>query len=124
MRMYDIVNFQQFYTIIETKKMPIKTTYKLAKLKKALESEVEIYQTELTKIIQEYAQKDADGNYIYTEDKKSIKIIPGSEKECNLKLLELQNLEIHIEDIKFDISEFEELELSLNDINFLMPFIQ
>ena len=93
MKMYEALTLQNFYTSVQDKKMPIKTAYKLSRLAKRVEEELQFYQKEFARIVDEYALKE-DGQLIYSEDMTSIKIIPGKEDECSAKIMELKDLEV------------------------------
>ena len=93
MKMYEALALQNFYASVQDKKMPIKTAYKLSRLAKRAEEEIQFYQKEFARIVDEYALKE-DGQLIYSEDMTSIKIIPGKEDECSTKIMELKDLEV------------------------------
>lgn len=122
MKLYEVLSIQNFYNLIMNAKLPIKTTYKLTRLMRRVEEEVQFYQTEFAKIVDEYALKE-NGQLVYSEDRTSIKIIGGKEDECNAKIAELKNLEIDLSDFKFSIEEFDNLELSVSDMYGILPLI-
>ena len=122
MKLYEVLSIQNFYYLIMTAKLPIKTTYKLTRLMRRVEEEVQFYQTEFAKIVDEYALKE-NGQLVYSEDMTSIKIIEGREEECSAKIAELKNLEIDLSDFKFSIEEFDKLELSISDMYGILPLI-
>jgi hypothetical protein len=53
----------------------------------------------------------------------SIKIIPGKEEECAKKITELRELEVSLDDFKFNIDEFENLNLTISQMSAILPFI-
>ena len=118
-----ILNFSHFYTIAINKKMPIKTTYKLSRLASAIEEEIKFYQNSLRSLLQNYCLTDENGDYIPTEDGLGYRVQPGSEEECNKALAELHSLEITLPDITFTIEELDGLELTLQELQGIMPFI-
>lgn len=123
MKLFDVLSIHDFCTSIQNAKMPIKTTYKLARLMNRIEMEAQFYQSQFTKILQEYAQIE-NGQYVYSDDMTSIKIVEGKEEECTNKIYELRNLEIDLSDFSFDIEEFENLNLSLAELNSILPLIK
>ena len=123
MKMNKINDFQKFYNQIKNNEMPIKTAFKLNKLFNQIDKEALFYQDEFNKIIQKYAKRDDNNNYVYTEDGNSILIIDGKQTECNEKLAELYNLEVDVGEHQFTLDELDCLKISLNDMNCLMPFI-
>jgi hypothetical protein len=118
-----ILDFSQFYPHTVNAKLPIKTAYKLSRLATAIESEVTFYQTKFREILNEYCLVDDNGNYVPTDDRQGFKIQPGKEIECNQAMADLHSLEIELPDITFSIDEFDGLELRIQDLNGIMPFI-
>lgn len=122
MKMYEILAVQDFYPSVQDQKMPIKTIYKLTRLGRKIEEELEFYQKEFQKIVNDYALKE-NGQLVYSDDLTSIKIIPGKEEECAKKITELRELEVPLDDFKFDIDEFENLNLTISQMSAILPFI-
>lgn len=124
MKMYEVLDLQSLYKSIANTKLPLKTTYKLARLMKRTEEELAFYQQKFNEIIEEFGEKEENGQYKITADGQSIAIIPGKETECNNKLIELRNLDVSIEDIKFSVAELESLNVSINEISCLISLIE
>lgn len=122
--MSKILDLQELYPKISSQSLPIGTTYKLTKLFNAVKSEAEFYTTNLDKIIAEYGQKDENGNFILTDDKKGVKIDQDKIPEVEQKLQELWNIEVELPSITFKLSELEKVELSVQEFNNLLPFIE
>lgn len=123
MKMYEILDFSKVYNSIKDEKMSIKTAYKLNKLIKKIEEENNFYNIKFHEIIEQYAEKNDQGEYQYI-DENSIKIKEGKEQECYKKVSELQNLEIEIPNINFSIEELGDINLTIDTVNMLMPFIE
>lgn len=123
MKMYEALALQNFYTSVHDKKMPIKTAYKLSRLAKRAEEELQFYQKEFTRIVDEYAMKE-NGQLIYSDDMTSIKIIPGKEDECSAKIIELKELEVDFSEFEFTLNEFDSLELTLAEMSSILPLIK
>lgn len=124
MKMYEVLELQNLYSSISNTKMPLKTTYKFTRLMKRAEEELAFYQSKFQEIVQEFGDKDEEGQYIMTEDGMSIKIIAGKETECNQRLLELRNLDVEIDNIKFSIEELEGIDVSIQELSCLMSLIE
>lgn len=124
LKMQDILNFSSFYNSVKTQKIPMKTAYRLAQLAKAIETELQFYREKLQAIITEYGQTDENGQPIQTEDGSGIKLRPGLEQECVTAMQELQELEITLPDIKFNIEDFGSIELSVEDMSVIFPFVE
>lgn len=123
LQLQTILNFSQFYSLTTSRSLPIKTAYKLSKLSAAVENEITFYQTKFREILNEYCLIDDNGNYVPTDDGQGFKIQPGKEIECNQAMADLHNLEIELPNIAFNIDEFDGLELRIQDLNGIMPFI-
>lgn len=123
MKMYEILDFSKVYNSIKNEKMSIKTAYKLNKLIKKIEEENNFYNIKFHEIIEQYAEKNDQGEYQYI-DENSIKIKEGKEQECYKKVSELQNLEIETPNITFSIEELGDINLTIDTVNMLMPFIE
>lgn len=121
--MYEILDFSKVYDSIKNEKMSIKTAYKLNKLIKKIEEENNFYNIKFHEIIEQYAEKNDQGEYQYI-DENSIKIKEGKEQECYKKVSELQNLEIETPNITFSIEELGDINLTIDTVNMLMPFIE
>lgn len=123
MKMYEVLELQNLYNSISNIKLPLKTTYKFARLMKRAEEEISFYQQKFGEIVEEYGVKE-NGVYKFTPDGQSIAIIPGKEVECNTKLTELRNLDVLIDGIKFSIKELEGIDISISELSCLMSLIE
>jgi hypothetical protein len=123
MKMYEVITLQDFYAIVQEIKMPIKTTYKLTRLMRRVEEEVQFYQKEFNNILSEFALKE-NGNFVYSNDNTSIRIIPGKEEECAKRISDLREIEVSLEDFQFEIEEFENLNLTISQMNSILPLIK
>ena len=121
MKLYQILNLPHVYETILEKNLPFSLAYKLNKLAEAVNKELEFYRNSMTKLIDEYAEKE-NGQPVLLEN-GDIKIIPEKITECQQRINELQNVEITI-DISFTPKELEPLEMSIKDLQNLMPFIK
>lgn len=124
MKMFEVIELSNLYNSIKDNKMPLKTAYKFTTLMRKAETELKFYQSEFAKIVEEYGQKDEAGQYIFSEDGQSITILPGKESECNERLLELRNLDVEVDNISFTIDELENFNLTIAELNCLMPLIK
>ena len=124
LKMNQIIAFQMFYNNIKNTKLPLKTAYKLNKLFIQINEELSFYQQKFTEIINEFGKRDENGELIYSSDRTSIEIMDGRRLECQQKIEELQNLEVNIEGIEFTTDELESLNLTISEVECLMPFIK
>jgi hypothetical protein len=102
--------------------MSFSTAYQLNKLFSALEKESNFYKENLRKIIDEYAEKDSEGNPVQTEE--GLKIREDSIQEVNDKLNELLNIEVEVPDIFIEMKALENVNITLDQLNLLSPFIK
>lgn len=119
-----ILSFPSFYNQIRSNPLPFKTAHKLSKLFKAIEEEIGFYREKMAELIEQYAQKDEKGNYIYINDGRDIAIIPDKIQECQAKIHELETMEIELPDIKFSVDEFENTTLTVDELQPILPFIE
>lgn len=123
-KMYQILEFENTYNKLKNEKMSIKTAYKFSKLAREIENERFFYQTKLQSIIETYGEKDDEGNFVLTEDKNGVQIKKGEIEKCQREVAELSNLDIEINGVEISIEELENFELTLQDMEILVPFIK
>jgi hypothetical protein len=124
MKLYEVLEFRALYEKIKSIDLPVRLSYKFLKFFRKIQDEIDFYQKEQFKILDEFGIKDEKGNLEYTEDKSGVKIKEGTEEICHKKMEELLNLDIEIKDVNFSLDELEQLNLSLEDLNCLMQFIE
>jgi len=123
LRFFEIKNFIDTYEKIKNTTLPIKVGYKLAKLAALCQKEMEIYQSQLNKIILEYGARDENDQLIQTDNGNGVKIKEDKIQECQEKLNELSTLEVEINETPISIEALENLELSLDEIGALSSFL-
>jgi hypothetical protein len=121
--MNDIMRLDQVSKKLEQQSLPIKTSYKLAKLSLAIEKEAAFYKNKYLEFLSTYAETLEDGSFNMDEN-GDIKIKDGMEQECHTRLFELETLEIDFPNIEFSIEEFEGAELMVSDMKILANFIK
>lgn len=125
MKLSDIFQLAQLEPKIKDKKMSIKTTYKFTRLFKEIEEQVNFFNETLSNLIKEYGKKDENGEFVLTENKSGVMIQEDRYNECMAKVQELNELEPELSYIpSFKLEELDNLELSIDDLNLLMPFIE
>jgi len=105
------------------KDAPTKLAFKFLKLFGNLEKEKTFYEEKFNKILETYAEQNEDGTLKLTEDKNGVQIRKDSLVECKKAMDELNELTITLPDIKFKLEELEPINLKLEDLALLMPFI-
>ena len=108
---------------LAAERIPLKTAYKLAKLKKELEGQLDFYDETYRKIIMECAELDSEGRPVSKDDGTTIQIKPDKIKEVNQRMGELNELTAEIKDYQFGIDEFGDIEIDADTLGALMDFI-
>ena len=125
MKLSDIFQLAQLEPKIKDKKMSIKTTYKFTRLFKEIEEQVNFFNETLSNLIKEYGKRNENGEFVLTENKSGVMIQEDRYDECMAKVQELNELEPELTYIpSFKLEELDNLELSIDDLNLLMPFIE
>lgn len=124
MKMIDALNFLEAYSSIKNKPLKINIIYKLSKCFEECEKERDFYQQQLANILNKYAKKDENGNFIYTNEKTGILINESQQEVCEKELSELLTLDININEKYFiKITDIADLELDIETFNKIKPFI-
>lgn len=123
-KMYELTNFPTFYEKIRTEKLPFKTSYHLALIAQEAEKHINYYQEQFRSILAEYGRKDEDGNLIPTADGQGIMLIEDKMEEAYAKITELRSLEVALPDYTFSSDDFGKIELTLEEMAVIMPFIK
>ena len=124
MKLIEILNINLFIDQVKTQPLPFKTSYKLAKTAKAIETEVTFYQSKFREIVMQYAELDENGQPVFIDNGASIKLKEGTEQECNEKIIELQNTEATLEYTPFTPEEFDSVELSADVLELALPLFE
>ena len=109
-----------FGQLMQVKTSP-KLAYKIMKFCKGIEAEEEFYNNKRSEIIQMYATKDANGQPII--ENGTVSIIEDKITEANAAMQELNNMDVDMPNVRFTLSELEELKLSASDMYALDDFI-
>ena len=122
--MDQVLNFRDNADFFSTVNLPLKGAYKINKIRKAVEKEGEFYSEELQKIIEKYAKRDENGEFVFNEDGSQIMINEEQIEECNKDLNDLQDLEIKVDNFNLSIEDLgEDLECTPDQLEILMPFM-
>ena len=123
--MLNILELNGFYNNIKNKKLPFQVAYKFSKIIRLIQGDVEFFEKEMDKLLNEYGKRDETGQFIFTENNKGIVIQEEYIDKCNKKMNELYHLPITIEgDISFTVEELGFLDMTPQEISVLMPFIK
>lgn len=122
--MEQLVNFRDNLNFFNNANIPLKGAYKINKIKKAIEKESEFYGDKFQEILNQYAKKDENGNFVFTADETQIEIEDGKIEECNKALEDLQNLEVEIDNYNLSLEDLgDNLSCTPDELEALMPFM-
>ena len=123
--MINVLELNGFYNNIKNKKLPFQIAYKFSKIIRLIQGDVDFFEKEMDKLLNEYGKRDETGQFISTEDNKGIIIQEEYIDKCRKKMNELYHLPITIEgDISFTVEELGFLDMTPQEISILMPFIR
>lgn len=123
--MSDIIALKELYPKLKESKLPAKLGYKLVRIFEEVDKCAKTYTEMFSAIINDCAQKDENGNPIFTENGTQIALLEEKIQECGERMNDLNTLVVEI-DTKYtltldDLDYFE--NLTLDHIKLLSPFI-
>lgn len=124
LKMYQLIDFPAFYTKVKSQKLPFKTSYKIALLSQEVQKHIDFYNENFRNLLTEYSKKDENGNPVPTSDGQGILLKEETMNEAYAKLDELRNLDVELPDTKFSIEDFDNIEISPEEMVIIMPFIE
>ena len=122
MRIQKILAMEEAIKNLKSKNLPIKTAYRLLKLAELVSNEAENYRNLFRQILDEYAEKKEDGSYVLSEDGSNVIIQKDHIQDANQKVDELNKIDVEIP-YTFDIKDFDNIEISLEELAPLMDLI-
>ena len=122
MRIQKILAMEEAIKNLKSKNLPIKTAYRLIKLAELGANEAENYRNLFRQILDEYAEKKEDGSYVLSEDGANVIIQKDHIQDANQKVDELNKIDVEIP-YTFDIKDFDNIEISLEELAPLMDLI-
>ena len=122
MRIQKILAMEEAIKNLKSKNLPIKTAYRLLKLAELVSNEAENYRNLFRQILDEYAEKKEDGSYVLSEDGTNVIIQKDYIQDANQKVDELNKIDVEIP-YTFDIKDFDNIEISLEELAPLMDLI-
>lgn len=119
----DIVDSQEIMRALSNKSLRGRVAFKVARLLKKLEAELTTFNDTRMKLIESYAKKDENGNYV-TNDKNEYQFDQDNAnkfvEEINKLLLE----ELDIDANPILVNEIEDLDFTPAEMALLEPFIE
>ena len=122
MHIQKILAMEEAIKNLKSKNLPIKTAYRLLKLAELVSNEAENYRNLFRQILDEYAEKKEDGSYVLSEDGANVIIQKDHIQDANQKVDELNKIDVEIP-YTFDIKDFDNIEISLEELAPLMDLI-
>lgn len=107
----DIFNAVPALREISTKEFPGSTTFKIARLIRELDKEIQLFEEERMKIANKYGEKDENGNLI-SQENGTIKIPDNKVQECNEEFQALFSTQVEINANKLPIEIFDSIEMT------------
>lgn len=111
MTLNDIFNAVPALREISTKEFPGSVTFKIARLIRELDKEIQLFEEERSKIANKYGEKDENGNLVIQEG-GNIKILDNKIQECNEELQALFNTQVEINANKLPVDIFDSIEMT------------
>lgn len=122
MTITEILNVVPVLQDMSNKSFPGATSFKIARLIRELDKEIQLFDKQRNEIAQEFGEKDASGQLVLTEE-GGVKIIESKIKECNNKLESIINTEIEINASKIPYSTIESADFTPSQALALEPII-
>lgn len=110
-----IINSQEAVNKLADKPLPVKISYRLAKLIKAIESELEVFEGERKKLLERYGT--------INEEKQCYNIPNDKAEKFNAEFAQLIGTETELSAEKIDLSN-EDIKLTAKEFIALEPFIK
>lgn len=123
MQLSKVVEFHRNYSALKEKVMPVLVAYKLNQIEIVCEKNNSFFEEKTREIIEKYGEKDSAGNFVFTEDKQSIKVKPDYILDCEKEMRELSEIDVDIPDIKININDLSDVKMTVAEMGILMPFI-
>lgn len=116
MKLIDLIQIKNIFKP-DMKFKDIQVGYKVMKFLKSIEDDITFYNTKLTEIAQECAEKD--GNKIKTTENGNLVLAKDKIEEWNKKIVDLGNIEIEISLPSFKLEDFSECNFTLEELGVL-----
>ena len=70
--MINVLELNGFYNNIKDKKLPFQVAYKFSKIIRLIQGDIDFFEKEMGKLLDEYGKRDETGQFIFTENNKGI----------------------------------------------------
>ncbi len=126
-KLKDLVSFNLNSQKIFQEKLPLTCAYKLSKIQRAIAEDLEFYQKKYLEIVNEYGDKDENGNLKYSENGTVVLMIPERKEEAQKEINELDNMEVDLDldNYLLELSDFEkDKKISMQELVGILPFMR
>lgn len=122
MKIYNLIQIKEIFTPHYNEKLSVGLSYKIYKLCNSIEQEERFFNKKRQDVIDEFGQKDADGQLVISDD-GFVKIQDGKEQDAQKALDELTAIDVDVPNVTFTIDELSEIKLSVMDMAVLEGLI-
>ena len=123
MKLSEIIKVRGIFLQIKDTKMPIKTSYQIARFLQKTDSDATFYSDKYRDIINECAELKEDGTPDTSEDGMNIKIREDKIQDCVTMIQELEATDVGDFALKIDIADLENSGLTVEQLYILMDYI-
>ena len=123
MKLSDVIKVRGIFLQIKDTKMPIKTSYQIARFLQKTDADATFYSDKYRDIINECAELNEDGTPNASEDGMNIKIKEDKVQDCVTMIQELESTDIGDFALKIDIADLENSGLTVEQLYILMDYI-
>ena len=123
MKLSDVIKVRGIFLQIKDTKMPIKTSYQIARFLQKTDADATFYSDKYRDIINECAELKEDGTQSISEDGMNIKIKEDKVQDCVTMIQELESTDIGDFALKIDIADLENSGLTVEQLYLLMDYI-
>lgn len=123
MKLSEIIKVRGIFLQIKDTKMPIKTSYQIARFLQRTDSDATFYSDKYRDIINECAELKQDGTPDTSEDGMNIKIREDKIQDCVTMIQELEATDVGDFALKIDVSDLENAGLTVEQLYILMDYI-
>ena len=123
MKLSDVIKIRGIFLQIKDSKMPIKTSYQIARFLQKTDADATFYSDKYRDIINECAELKEDGTPDTSEDGMNIKIREDKIQDCVTMIQELEATDVGDFALKIDIADLENSGLTVEQLYILMDYI-
>ena len=123
MKLSDVIKVRGIFLQIKDTKMPIKTSYQIARFLQKTDSDATFYSDKYRDIINECAELKEDGTPDTSEDGMNIKIREDKIQDCVTMIQELEATDVGDFALKINVTDLENSGLTVEQLYILMDYI-